>query len=431
MEGKKIALVTYYWPPAGGPGVQRWLKFVKYLAPAGYEIHVIIPENPSYPFLDDSLISDVPEDVILVPRPIIEPYRLAEMVGKKKVKSMGTGVLPPESKQSFLQRIALFIRGNAFVPDARILWVKPTSSFLEKYLVEKDIQTLITTGPPHSVHLIGMNVKRSVQGLRWIADFRDPWTSIEYHDSLRMTERTKSVHKRMESEVLNSADDILVTSKGTEREFRQITPKPIHVITNGFDSEVKHVEQLDDFFSITHVGSLLSGRNPQALWAALKRLSTEVEGFSTSVRLQLYGAVSAEVLESIKSFELENITDLKGYIPHAEVVGRLAASQVLLLIEANNPKKRCILPGKLFEYLSSGRPIVAVGVAGSDIEEILESSGGGRYFHYDDEQKIYDHLLDLFTAYKNGKSNAGANNVMQYHRKTLCDQLISLLESNS
>lgn len=193
---KKALIITYYWTPSGGPGVQRWLKFVKYLPDFGIQPIVYVPENPTYPIIDKSLYLDIKQPLVLK-QPIREPYGLASIFSKEKTKSISSGIVPSKRKQSLLEKAMLYVRGNFFIPDARVLWVKPSVKYLENYIKENDIQTIITTGPPHSLHLIGLGLKEKLD-LKWIADFRDPWTSIVYHKDLKLSESSKQKHIGLE-----------------------------------------------------------------------------------------------------------------------------------------------------------------------------------------------------------------------------------------
>ena len=284
---KKVLIITYYWPPAGGPGVQRWLKFVKYLRDFGVEPVVYIPENPNYPLIDKSFINEVPKDIEVIRQPIFEPYKLAAVLSKKNTKTISSGIIKQKEKQNFIQKLMLFIRGNFFIPDARKFWIQPSVKFLKSYLEKTNIDTIITTGPPHSLHLIGLGLKRQLH-LRWIADFRDPWTQIGYQKQLKLTKYSAKKHQSLEKQVLNTADQIITTSFTTKKEFALKTTKPIEVITNGFDSELNTESKLDEIFSISHIGSLLSGRNPELLWKVLAEISKENENFRRDFKLKLY-----------------------------------------------------------------------------------------------------------------------------------------------
>ena len=190
----KVLVISYYWPPAGGPGVQRWLKFCTYLPEFGIEPIVYIPENPNYPILDEGLLAELPSDIKIIKRPIWEPYFLGSLFGKKSTKTLSRGII--DQKPSLLKRMMLFLRGNLFIPDARKAWVKPSVKYLQKYLEQNPVDVIITTGPPHSLHLIGMKLK-SLTATPWLADFRDPWTTIGYHKQLRLLARSAKKHKRL------------------------------------------------------------------------------------------------------------------------------------------------------------------------------------------------------------------------------------------
>ena len=301
MKPKKLLIITYYWPPAGGPGVQRWLKFVKYLPDFGVQSIVYIPENPTYPIIDEALINEVSEKAIILKHKIFEPYQFASMFSKNKTKKISSGIIPNQKKQSFLDKVFLWIRGNFFIPDARVFWVKPSVRFLEKYILENEIDTIVTSGPPHSLHLIGLELKQKF-GVKWFADFRDPWTTIGYHKSLRLSNYAVKKHKALEHQVLNTADTIIVTSKTTKTKFQAITNRPIAVITNGYDTENGVKEALDSKFTLAHIGSFLSERNPKILWESLVELINELPDFKTHLEIKLIGAVSQEVLETITQF---------------------------------------------------------------------------------------------------------------------------------
>jgi len=258
---KKVLIVTYYWPPAGGPGVQRWLKFVKYLPEYNIEPIVYCPKNPSYPIIDAHLADEVSSDLTIIKQPINEPYKFANLFSKKSSKTIRSGVIPKENKQSFIEKLMLYIRGNYFIPDARKGWVKPSVAFLSKYIQRHQIQTVITTGPPHSMHLIGLRLKERL-GIYWIADFRDPWTTIGYHKQLKLTKVSSRRHLQLEHSVLNTADQIIVTSNITKQEFQFKTKQPIEVVTNGYDTFMVKRPDKDKGFTMAHIGSLLSERNP-------------------------------------------------------------------------------------------------------------------------------------------------------------------------
>lgn len=422
---KKVLIITYYWIPSGGPGVQRWLKFVKYLPDFEVEPIVYIPENPTYPIIDENLKEDFANLTILKQK-IREPYRVASLFSKKKTQTISSGIIPKKKNQSFLERLLLYIRGNFFIPDARVLWVKPSIKFLEKYIQENKIETVITTGPPHSLHLIGLGLQKKLN-IKWIADFRDPWTSIVYHKDLKLSAKSEKKHKELERKVLQSANQIVVTSPSTKAEFEQITPQPIEVITNGYDIEKIEKQPLDQKFSLAHIGSFLSERNPRILWKALRELINENQDFKKDFELKLIGIVSQEVLNAIKEFKLEKYVNNLGYLSHLQSVKEQRKSQVLLLIESDSYQTKAILPGKLFEYMVSGRPILAIANDESDIKDIIVSTNTGVFFDYSEKDRLKESILNYYRQYKENNLKSHPIGLQQYSRKNLTKKLSEIL----
>lgn len=429
MEPKKILIITYYFPPAGGPGVQRWLKFVKYLPEFDIQPIVYVPENPTYPIMDEGLVSEISDKVIILKNKIWEPYQLASIFSKKKTKKISSGIFPQQKKQTFLDKTFLWVRGNLFIPDARVFWVKPSVSYLEKYIKDNNIDTIVTSGPPHSLHLIGLELKEKLN-VKWFADFRDPWTTIGYHKALRLSNYAAKKHKSLEHKVLNSADTIIVTSKTTKTEFQAITNKPISVITNGYDIENVEKQTLDSKFTLAHIGSFLSDRNPKFLWECLVELLHEIPDFKSHVEIKLIGAVSQEVLDTIKEFDLNPYLNLLGYVSHHEAIAHQKKSQVLLLIEINSEDTKSIIPGKLFEYMVSNRPIIAIGPQGSDFADIIKETNTGVFFDYSEKTKLKSVILDFYNQFLEGKLQSNGVGLQQYSRKKLTEKLVQLINES-
>lgn len=427
-ESKKILIITYYWPPAGGPGVQRWLKFVKYLPDFDIQPIVYIPENPTYPIVDANLEKEVSKKAVILKNKIFEPYQLASFFSKNKTKKISSGIIPNQKKQTLLEKTLLWIRGNLFIPDARFFWVKPSIAYLEKYIIDNDIDTIITSGPPHSLHLIGLDLKQKME-ITWFADFRDPWTTIGYHKALRLSLRAERKHKALEYRVLNTADRVIVTSKTTKTEFKAITNKPISVITNGYDTEPATKVILDSKFSLAHIGSFLSERNPVILWESLAELIHEIPDFKSHLELKLIGAVSQEVLDTISQFNLDLYQNNLGYVSHSEAVLYQRNSQVLLLIEINSEETKSIIPGKLFEYMVSNRPIIAIGPKDSDFAEIITETNTGVFFEYSEKEKLKGAIITYYNQFLEGKLQSYGVGLQKYSRKNLTKELAQLIYS--
>ncbi|WP_452220741.1 glycosyltransferase [Lacinutrix salivirga] len=425
MTTKTVLIITYYWPPAGGPGVQRWLKFVKYLPEFTINPIVYCPENPSYPIIDESLVNDINSDVVVIKQPISEPYKLALLLSKKS-KVISKGIISDKKKQSFVERLMLYIRGNYFIPDARKSWVKPSVKYLQEYIKVHNIDTVITTGPPHSLHLIGLELKKRLN-VTWLADFRDPWTTIGYHKKLKLTKSSQRKHKQLEAEVLQTANHIIVTSENTKTQFKSLTQQPITVITNGFDEENFNQVELDSKFSISHIGSLLSERNPEILWTVLGELIEEVEGFEEKLQLNFIGIVSKDVLDSAEKFISKTCLSNIGYVPHNEAVEFQKKSQLLVLIEIDSEDTKVIIPGKLFEYLNAKRPLIALGPKGSDVERIINDTNSGAYFNYNEKANLKSHILQQYNLFLKKALVSNAKGIEKYSRFNLTKTLAELL----
>ncbi|WLD22581.1 glycosyltransferase family 4 protein [Flavobacterium dauae] len=425
---KKVLIIAYYWPPAGGPGVQRWLKFVKYLPDFNIEPIVYVPENATYPIIDHDLVNQVNENTTVLKQPIKEPYKLASVFSKKSTTTISSGIIKAEKKQSFVEKLLLYVRGNFFIPDARVGWVNPSVDYLSNYIKTNAVDVVITTGPPHSMHLIGLELQK-ILSVKWIADFRDPWTSIGYHKELKLTDKSSQKHKDLEKEVLTKVDTILTTSFTTKQEFAEITQKPIHVITNGYDIETIEKPPLDAKFTISHIGSLLSKRNPHILWQALSEILQENEQFRSDFQLQLIGKVSSEIIDTIKEFQLDAYLNVLGYVSHTEALKYQRSSQVLLLIEIDSYETIGIIPGKLFEYMAAERPILAIGPKESDVEKIIKDTNAGKYFNYDHLKEVKSCILEYYKLYLTKNLKVYGMGLQYFSRKKLTEKLAGVIKS--
>ncbi|MBT8323841.1 MAG: glycosyltransferase [Winogradskyella sp.] len=423
---KKVLIITYYWPPAGGPGVQRWLKFVKYLPHFNVDPIVYCPENANYPIIDPSMINEVPQSVTVLKQPIREPFKLAGKISESSTKQISSGLIPKKEKQGIVDKLLLFARGNFFIPDARKNWIKPSTKFLKQFIDEHKIDTIITTGPPHSLHLIGLQLKQQLQ-INWIADFRDPWTTIGYHKELKLTKFAKLKHANLERKVLNSADQVVVTTRLTKKEFKSKTNQPVEVITNGYDYQSNFIIPKDTKFTIAHIGSLLTERNPKVLWQVLKDLVDDNTQFAQDLKLKFLGVVSDDVLESINQAGLSDYVDNHGYQHHDKAIKEQLSSQLLLLLEIDSEESKAILPGKMFEYLISGTPIIAIGPKGSDVEVILKQTNTGYYFSHNDREALKNRILDCYKRYQNEELKTHPIGIEAYSRKALTEKLVKLL----
>lgn len=425
----KVLLIAYYWPPAGGPGVQRWFHFARHLPSFGITPVVYVPENPQYPIVDQSLTEDIPKGVILIKRPISEPYKWISWLFKKKTQQLSQGLIQ-ENKPSLLERFMRFVRGNFFIPDARVSWVTPSVAFLSQYINEHGIDTIISTGPPHSMHLIANELVKTHAKLKWIADFRDPWTTIGYHNDLYMTPWAHRKHLKLESTVLQSAHTILTTSYTTKALFSKKTATPITVITNGFEpfENSSLISPEENKFSLVHIGSLLSKRNPKILWEAIGELVTENQLFAAQLSLDFVGLVSDEVKSTIAAHGLASYCNFHGYISHDEARKHQYTGHLLLLIEIDSEAHKGIIPGKIFEYLQSLRPILAIGPQDWDVAKLLPENDLYALRTYQDKAMIKSFIETIF----NGETVISTEidpTLRKYERKNLTEALSKIIKN--
>ena len=420
---KKVLIITYYWPPAGGSGVQRWLKFSKYLRDFDIEPVIYTIDNPSYPILDKSSESEIPKDLEILKQAIFEPNSMLSFFGGNNKKE-SAGFLNPNP--TFFGSIIQYIRANYFIPDARKFWIQPSVNFLSNYLENNHIDAIITTGPPHSMHLIGLELKNKL-GIKWISDFRDPWTEIDYFQQLPLTKKATKKHQDLEQEVLRKSDMVVVVGETMKEKFLQHT-KRIEVLTNGFDSnENSLTQELDQKFSITHVGLMNSDRNPTILWKVLNEISNTNPNFKNDLRIKLIGKIDDAVIQDLKVFDHNTIETIP-YLDHKDVSKYQASSQVLLLSINEVPSAKGIITGKIFEYLQAKRPILAIGPEDGDAAMILKNTNAGTIIGFKNKTVLKATILNLYKDYKEGVLFVKSINIEQYHRKNITSQLAEVIK---
>ncbi len=432
---KKVLILTYYWPPSGGAGVQRWLKFVKYMREFGFEPIVYTAENGEMPVIDESLQKDIPKGITVLKTPIWEPYGFyKKFIGRKKNDKINASFLSENKKTGITEKISVWIRGNFFIPDARKYWIKPSIKFLNQYIQKNNIELVISSGPPHSMHLIALGLKQKHKNLKWIADFRDPWTNIDFYEKLMLGKRADKKHHEQELSVLQNANIVLSVGQTMSNEFAEMyknaggkSTNKFKVIANGFDTEDLQTGTVlkDTKFSIAHIGTLVKDRNPQVLWKVLKKLTNENQDFKNQLEIKLVGKIDIYVKEQIEEFGLSKFVNKIDYLPHNKVIEEQQRSKLLLLLVNNTKNAKGILTGKFFEYMSAKVPVLAIGPVDGDLAKIINETNTGLISDFNDEVSLEKNIL----AYFNGKvSEAKDAEVNKYSRKELTKELCSLLK---
>lgn len=424
---RRVLIITYYWPPSGGSGVQRWLKMSKYLPENGWQPVVYTAEDAEYPVEDPSLQNDVAPEAEVIRRPIVEPYTFYKrFLGIRKSEKVKAGFINEGKKKSgWRENISVWIRGNFFIPDARCWWISPSVKFLSKYLKEHPVDAIISTGPPHSMHLIAKTLHKKLN-IPWVADFRDPWTDIDFYHDLRLTKCADRKHHRLEKQVLTEASKVVTVGWDCAKGLENHGAEDVCVITNGFDDDFENnkTEQIQqsDVFTMSHIGIIGANRNPQKFWEAVAELNIP------DFKIRLIGQTDNSVVESIKKNNVEKFVEIIPYIPHNQVVEEQRKSHLLLLFINNTPNAKGVLTGKLFEYLASGRPVLAVGPEDGDVAKVIAETQSGTVIDFNDKDKMKAVIMDYYQKYKENQLVTKCNELVErFSRRNLAKEYVRLL----
>lgn len=429
---KKVLIITYYWPPSGGAGVQRWLKFVKYLHEFGWTAVVYTAQNPETPYTDETLLKDVPPNIEVIRQPIFEPYQwYNRFTGERKNTKFNHGFLKESNKSdnSITKKIALWVRGNLFIPDARVFWIKPSVTYLSKYLNENPIDLIVSSGPPHSLHLIAKKLKKRFH-LPWVADFRDPWTGIYYFEKLMLSALARKRHHLLEQSCFDNADCLITVGRTMKNDFAKRTSTPIEVITNGFDESDFLVEKLPNpkKFRIVYTGMFLPDQNPQELWEVLGEMTQENIDFNDQLELVFVGKTDARIVRDIEANGLIRHFQQIDYVAHEQLPEIQQTAAVLLLCINRIENASYILTGKVFEYLASQKPILAFCPDNSDVAEIIRETNSGKNIAFGQKTELKLLLSDMFQRYRKNELSIDQTSIQAYSRKALTHKLALLFD---
>jgi glycosyltransferase involved in cell wall biosynthesis len=428
---KKVLVITYYWPRSGGAGVQRWLKFTKYLPEYGWEpvVLTVKEEDASYAQWDNTLAGEIDPSLKVIRTPSFEPYSLyLKISGKKEIPFGG---FSNEGSPTFFQKISRYIRGNFFIPDPRRGWNGYAIKAAKKLIESEKFDAIITTGPPHSTHLIGHCLKKRT-GIKWIADFRDPWTDIYYYSDLSHSQLAKWYDKRLEKKVLMSCDKIVTVGNELKGLFlsksQKLAKDKVEVITNGYDaSDFGGFEKgRPERFTITYTGTMSSYYRLDSFISALKSISPEIRN---NIYIRFVGNVSDNVTDLFRQANLSSQFEYISYVPHSQSVAYLFESSLLLLLIPDVMENKGILTGKFFEYLATGRPILAIGPTDGDVARILKETGAGIMVNYDNVSLLKEKITELFDDYMKGNVHIPSKEIDKYSRRYLTGRLAKLIET--
>lgn len=431
---KRILIITYYWPPSGGSGVQRWLKFSKYLSKYGWQPIIYTPENPDFNIQDPSLLKDIPEEAVVLKQPIWEPYQLYRKLSNTKNADSNFG--NTRKKKGLISSFASWVRGNWFIPDPRIFWVKPSIRYLTQYIKNNRVDAIVTTGPPHSMHLIGMGLKNNFPTIKWLTDMRDPWANFDLLNEFNLGNRAKRKQQNLEQTVLQQCDATIMVSPSLPDEFFPFDRNKLHTINNGFDHEDFEIsftkaDRVGDTFNIYHTGLLNHIRNPKKLWEALTELCESHTDFANKIKLVLIGTVDDKIKEQLLASPiLKDKVDIAGYMAHDDLLKEYPKADLMLMVVNKSRNAKAQLTGKLYEYLAVGKPILSLGPLDGDYVNLLKETGLGIYCDNNDKEAIKKALLAQFKYFQQNKGiKKNTQKINQYSRENLTLKLVNLLNN--
>lgn len=427
---KKVLFISYYWPPAGGIAVHRNLKFVKYLKEFGWQPIVHTAEGAEYPVLDENNFKDVPNDLEVIKTKIWEPFNLFKLITGKKKEERIHNVFLEEEKPTFAHKLGIWIRGNFFIPDARKFWIRPSVKNLKEYLSMNKIDLLFTNGPPQTNHMIAYKLKRFFN-IPWHADFQDPWTQVDYFPQLMLNPISLKIHQMMEQRVFRYADKVTICSETWKRDLESIGAKDVGVIVWGYDEDdFQNVNvPLSKKFKLSHYGSLGPDRNAKTLWKALSIIKNQNSEFADDLEIELAGFIGHAIIDEFKILGLYNNLNLLSHISRKETIEKMFSSQVLLLILNEMPNVNGRLPGKLFEYLATRRPILVIGPNESDASKIVKGVSAGVTCEFNDLENTIKTIKELYEKFKTGNLFHNKNDISKYSNRNLTKQLAKYFDT--
>ncbi len=426
---KRVLLITYYWPPSGGAGVQRVLKLVKYLRDFGWEPIVFTAQDAAYPILDETLLADVPEGTVEWKSEIWEPYEVYKrFIGQSKQEQVYSGFMNEEKGLSFTQKLSIWIRGNFFIPDARAFWIRPATRFLRQQLAIHPVDAIISSGPPHSVHLIARNIHRENK-TPWIADFRDPWTNIDFYDQLMLTRWADQRHKSLERKVVRDCSALTTVTWTWQQEFIDLGARSTSVITNGFDEEDFPAvpPKPEPGFVFNYIGFLNDDRNSPVLWQAFGELCHEIPALREVLRFRFVGKADHVVFRDLEKNGLLALTEKIDYVPHSEALHYLTRARFLLLLINDVPNAMGHVPGKTYEYLGARRPILCIGPEESDAAKVIGRAEAGEVCGFQNLEKMKRVILTWYQRYLQGETMTCSGNISPFTRKSAAGLMANVL----
>ena len=424
---KRVLIIVYYWPPTGGSGVQRWVKFAKHLRSFGWEPVIFTPDKPFVTERDESLLKDIPSDIEVIRHPVFE---ISKYFGGAPTAPTSSAQAKPSLFSKIKKAVGNYVRGNYFIPDPRILWLRPSVKFLTKYLQQNPVNAIVSSGPPHSLHLIAKQLKEKT-GTPWVADFRDPWLEILNFHGFSTSPSVIAKHTALFKGVINTADATIAAHPSVQQSFQLQTKQPVHLITNGYDiADIQAAipAQVENSkFNMVFVGIFYGILNSSLFWEAIQELLKENTAFSKQLTITFVGKAQQQVMDDLQKYELLPYCEFTGYVNHNIAVGYEKAADVLLLFTPSKPEFKYVIPGKVFEYMAVNKPVLCVAEGDNDSALIIKQANAGAIVSPKDKAGIKAAILKLYQAHQSGTVTSVSSGYEKYERKAQTEVLANIL----
>jgi glycosyltransferase involved in cell wall biosynthesis len=426
---KKLLLVNYYWPPSGGPAVQRWLSLTSELAELGWKIWVLTVDEKyaTYQMYDYTFVDKIHPSVQVVKTKTIEPFGFYKLLfGQKSIPAPG---FSNEANPSFTKKVFRFIRGNFFIPDPRKYWKSFAVKAASTLITNEEIKLVITAGPPHSTHFIGKSLNEKF-GVKWVCDFHDLWTDAIYYNLLFHLAIVKKQDLNLERQILESCDKILTVGEKYKLKLlsksAKVLPQKISLVRIGFEGSLfaEKDASASPYFTIAYIGSIAEYYQPEVFFAAVRHLVDSAT--SHDIRIRFVGIASPVIKQLINKYNLSSIYQEDGYQPHYEAVKAMKEATVLLLMNPVTKDESMVIPGKIYEYLAAGKPIINVTTKDSETALLITASKAGRTFERNEQTALQDYLLELYQQWQIDKLesfNPDKNRIEEYSRSSISKDL--------
>ncbi|OGB66905.1 MAG: hypothetical protein A2Y94_02355 [Caldithrix sp. RBG_13_44_9] len=432
---KKVLIISYYWPPSGGPGSQRAVKFAKYLPLFGWQPLIFTVKSGEYPYLDPSLENDIHPDLKIFKSSAIEPFHLfKKLSGLDSSARLAVGHLTQSSK-SLKNRVFNWIRANIFIPDARIGWLPAAILKLDQLFKQEEIQLIFTSSPPHSLQLIGRHLKKKYH-LPWVADFRDPWSDIQYYQVFKRSSFAQKIDQALEKSVLLKSDHLVNVSQTVMEGYLKKVPtanlrNKFTVIPNGFDQQdfLAPPVKADNYFTILHSGNLNATQNPEIFWQSIRNILESNPSLKQTIRIQLIGNTVPDIQLAVVRNHLQEVVDFQPFIPHSEIINKIQQADLLLSVVPDVPDNKGIVLSKNFEYIGSGKPVLIIGPGDSDIGKIIADFSNSKICNYHDMDGCKNFILQTIHDWRKGKVRLIPDSIREkFSRQQLTGQLADIFD---